>query len=298
MSTNLNYKQVANVNRRTWNVETYEKRAKARQEAMDKGESADDNHGAAALHKKNDNNDDDNDDDNNKQEFRPALKGAAGPEGSDRAFLQARSTGVMQDLEAQVGQTTFVDTSGGGSKKPSDGVVTATGVGWRCKVCDCFLKDSHTYLDHINGRKHQRKLGYSMRVQRSTTDDLKNKLKAMQQKKSTQPKEEEEIDFAARVERKDQALRERQEERRRRRKERKQKAKQQQEQEQEQTEEEEKESTLQPPFNEGKEEVQGGGDNKDEEEEEEEEPQVDPALAAMMGFSGFGSSAKNWAKKN
>lgn len=279
MSTNLNYKQVANVNRRTWDVDTYEKRAKARQEALENGESGDqvDNGAAAATTLKAD---------GDKQEFRPAASGAAGPEGSDRAFLQARSTGVMQDLEAQVGQTTFVDTSGG-PKKASDGVVTATGVGWHCKVCDCFLKDSHTYLDHINGRKHQRKLGYSMRVQRSTTDDLKSKLQALKQKKATPTPEEEEIDFAARVEQKDQALRERQEERRRKRKERKQKAKQQQQQQPSEEQEEEEESGLQPTANES---TEGQGGVKD---REEEEPQVDPALAAMMGFSGFGSSGQN-----
>ena len=278
MSTNLNYKQVANVSRRTWDVETYEKRAQARQEALEKGEDGVDKDGAAAAPLKAD---------DDKQEFRPALAGAAGPEGSDRAFLQARSRGVMQDLESQVGQTTFVDTSGGGgAKKASDGVV-ATGVGWHCKVCDCFLKDSHTYLDHINGRKHQRKLGYSMHVQRSTTDDLKNKLKALQKKKAAPEEEEEEIDFDARVEQKDQALRERQEERRRRRKERKQKAKQQQQ------EQEEEERAPQSAADEGTEEKTVEDKNDGNEDEEEEEPQVDPALAAMMGFSGFGGSGKN-----
>uniref|UniRef100_A0A7S3L3E1 U1-type domain-containing protein n=1 Tax=Amphora coffeiformis TaxID=265554 RepID=A0A7S3L3E1_9STRA len=291
MSTNLNYKQVANVSRRTWDTETYEKRAQARQEALDHGETrttaTGDDDAAAAVAAAAD-----------KQEFKPALAGAAGPEGSDRAYLKARSTGVMQDLEAQVGQSTFVDTPGGPVSK-SDGV-TATGVGWHCKVCDCFLKDSHTYLDHINGRKHQRKLGYSMHVQRSTKDDLKSKLAALKQKKQAKPDDDGEIDFAARVEQKDQALKERQEERRRRRKERKQKAKEEQQQqggedggdnvEEERAAEPNEEDTEAPAekekSDEKKEEV------VEEEEEEEEEAQVDPALAAMMGFSGFGGAAK------
>lgn len=285
MSTNLNYKQVANVDRRTWDIETYEKRAQARQQNLEQGgnnnnnstTTDDDDHANAPSVKEED----------DKQEFRPALAGAAGPEGSDRAYLKARSKGVMQDLEAQVGQSTFVDTTatGGDAVNKTDGV-TATGVGWHCRVCDCFLKDSHTYLDHINGRKHQRKLGYSMRVERSTKDDLKSKLAALKQKKQANPEEDEEIDFAARVEQKDQALKERQEERRRRRKERKQKAKQQQQEE---------EPTSEPPEDQAEAvEVKPKAEGEEvKEEEEEEAPQVDPALAAMMGFSGFGGSAKS-----
>ena len=303
MSTNLNYKQVANVTRRTWDVETYEKRAQARQQQQQagptttKGATTTTTSGASA---------------DDKQEFRPADKNAVGPEGSDRAFLKARATAVMPDLEAQVGQTVFVDTtasssagSGSGAATSLSDGVTATGVGWHCKVCDCYLKDSHTYLDHINGRKHQRKLGYSMRVQRSSADDVKAKLAALQQKKKRTVNNdammrmadgEEEaqgaIDFEARVQEKDQALRERQEERRRRRKERKQKAKQQQQQEkqEESGQEEQEEATSEQPTN-SSEEAQN--ETQKNEDDDEEEPQVDPALAAMMGFSGFGGSSKN-----
>ena len=287
MSTNLNYKQVANVSRRTWDTETYERRAKARQEALDNGgetptgsRTATTSEEAIATARA------------DRQEFKPALASAARPEGSDRAYLQARSTGVMQDLEAQVGQSTFVDTSSGGPVSKSDGV-TATGVGWHCRVCDCFLKDSHTYLDHINGRKHQRKLGYSMHVQRSTKDDLKSKLAALKQKKQAKPEDECEIDFAERVEQKDQILKDRQEERRRRRKERKQKAKEQQ-LEGGSNDNNEEEVPLEPTGEDtnATNEKEKSND-KQEDVEEEEEPQVDPTLAAMMGFSGFGGGAKS-----
>ena len=268
MSTNLNYKQVANVTRRTWDVETYEKRAQARQEGVEKGETVPDAKPTATTRQA---------DEEDKQEFRPALEGAAGPEGSDRAFLKSRSAGIMQDLEAQVGQSTFVDTSGGPDK--TDGV-TATGVGWHCKVCDCYLKDSHTYLDHINGRKHQRKLGFSMRVERSTADDLKRKLQALQRKKEAASAQQKEvIDFAARVEEKDLALQEKKEERRRRRKERKQKAREQQQ--------EEGDPPSAPPKADGEQPTQEKDQPQNEGNEDEQEPQIDPALAAMMGFSSF-----------
>ena len=42
--------------------------------------------------------------------------------------------------------------------------------GYYCSVCDCILRDSQSYLDHINGKWHNRALGTSMRVERSTAD--------------------------------------------------------------------------------------------------------------------------------
>ena len=50
-------------------------------------------------------------------------------------------------------------------------------------MCDCFLKDSLTYLDHINGRKHQRFLGYSMRVEKRTTDEVSGVLQGLAERK-------------------------------------------------------------------------------------------------------------------
>ena len=40
-------------------------------------------------------------------------------------------------------------------------------------MCDCILRDSASYLDHINGKYHNRALGMSMRVERSTADDVR-----------------------------------------------------------------------------------------------------------------------------
>jgi U4/U6.U5 tri-snRNP component SNU23 len=37
--------------------------------------------------------------------------------------------------------------------------------GYYCKVCEVHLKDSNSYLDHMNGRKHHQKLGMSMLVE-------------------------------------------------------------------------------------------------------------------------------------
>eukprot|EP01083_Nonionella_stella_P127756 387020_1 len=48
--------------------------------------------------------------------------------------------------------------------------------GFFCNVCDCLLRDSNTYLDHINGKKHQRALGMSMRVERVNVQKVRERL--------------------------------------------------------------------------------------------------------------------------
>jgi len=53
-----------------------------------------------------------------------------------------------------------------------------------CKVCDCSLRDSANYLAHINGRKHNRMLGMSMRAERSTLGEVKSRLEAHKEQES------------------------------------------------------------------------------------------------------------------
>jgi U4/U6.U5 tri-snRNP component SNU23 len=304
MSTNLNYKQATNVKRRTWDVEAFE--LKANERAKEK-EAAADATAAAGPHASQKGGSSDtgnapkrfkiNGEEEVKEEFKPAEPGAAGPEGSKRAFLQPRQGKV--DIDSKVGATEIIsaeaaaksslnDSEAGSSK---DGV-TKSGVGWHCSVCDCFLKDSMTYLDHvsralpsssapflflfihdafvicvfqINGRKHQRKLGFSMRVERSTKDQMLGRLSHLAKEKERSTKkseagllgEEEETDFQVVVKKKDENE--------------KQKAKPNQ-----------------------AEDTTGSGD-LDEDGAEDHEPQaeaVDPALAAMMGFSSFGGGGK------
>ena len=295
MSTNLNYKQVTNVVRRTWDVEAYEKRAKERL----KNEAAKYNKptksappsavatvGAITAEYQQEN----VDDDTNREEFTPAAAGASKAHRSQRAYLKARSSKV-DSLDSKIGSVEIINPEATATvrSKPSGGIdkdtaVTKSGVGWHCRVCDCFLRDSHAYLDHINGRKHQRNLGYSMRVERSTNDQVAARLAALVKKKDKSKsqtsfdelKEEEEELYHGMVKAKDEELKKREEERRRERKERRKKKKAERKKSSDDLEEEDHQQEA----------------KIVEEEEEEEEDGVDPNLAAMMGFSGFGGGNK------
>merc|ERR1711976_1130038 len=48
--------------------------------------------------------------------------------------------------------------------------------GYYCSVCECILKDSATYLDHINGKWHQRALGMSMRVEKVGVERVRSRI--------------------------------------------------------------------------------------------------------------------------
>lgn len=252
MSSNLNYKQASNVERRTWDREAYEAKAKARKNSSKNAGPVRQQPGVGSKRPR-------EEEEPLEEEFTPAMKGAAGPMRSKRAFLKARTGRV--DIDSRIGSTELVTTEEVATSKTTTDAnllktgVTKTGVGWHCKVCDCFLKDSHTYLDHINGRKHQRNLGYSMRTERSTTEQVQDRLKLLVEKQASTDQEEDLVktDLADIVKSKEEQAERRKKERARKKEERKRRLA---------------------------------------EEEKEEEEGINPDLAAMMGFSGFGGVSK------
>ncbi|KAI7883234.1 hypothetical protein K492DRAFT_159557 [Lichtheimia hyalospora FSU 10163] len=146
------------------------------------------------------------------------------------------------DFDSNIGKIQVVQggSSGEASRQP----------GFYCKACDIVVKDSANYLDHINGRKHQRNVGVQMKVERSSVDSVKDRL-AMLKRKKEEP--EEEYDLDQRIA----SLKQQEEEERQKRRERKRQKKEA---------------------------------RKKKHDKEDEPTAEEDDMAKLMGFSGFGST--------
>ncbi|KAJ1902565.1 U4/U6.U5 snRNP associated protein, partial [Coemansia sp. IMI 209127] len=135
--------------RRNWDDAIYEKKAQDREQKTRTEEE---------------------DEERRRKGLKPRVRNSeAKPERKE--LLQAHKHAI--NLEGMVGKTQVVQASVAASGQP----------GFYCKVCDVTVKDSMSYLDHINGRNHQRMLNRSMKVAAETIDDVLAKLEDLRKAK-------------------------------------------------------------------------------------------------------------------
>ncbi|TVU50464.1 hypothetical protein EJB05_01836 [Eragrostis curvula] len=193
-----------------------------------------------------------------RQEKEDARKGKDRGPPVQRQPLKHRDYEV--DLESRLGKTQVVTPIAPLSQQ----------AGYYCSVCECVVKDSANYLDHINGKKHQRALGMSMRVERASLEQVQKRFEALKKRKDpstfSEQGDREHTIFSSKVipftffnvPDLDERIMKQQQEEEERKRQRKEKKK-----------EKKKELAAQ-----------------------HEPEDVDPDIAAMMGFGGFGSSKK------
>ncbi|KAJ2553369.1 U4/U6.U5 snRNP associated protein [Coemansia sp. RSA 1933] len=158
--------------RRNWDNAAYEKKAHDREQKTRAAEE---------------------DEERRRKGLKPRVRGSdEAKSGSSRELLQAHKQAI--NLEGMVGKTQIVQASVAASGQP----------GFYCKVCDVTVKDSMSYLDHINGKNHQRMLNRSMKVAAETIDDVLAKLDELRKAKQRQMLASEDYNFHEQVRRQQQ----------------------------------------------------------------------------------------------
>ncbi|KAJ1770948.1 U4/U6.U5 snRNP associated protein [Coemansia sp. RSA 1813] len=151
--------------RRNWDNATYEKKAQDREQKTRTEEE---------------------DEERRRKGLKPRIRSYE-EKSESKELLQAHKHGI--NLEGMVGKTQVVQASVAASGQP----------GFYCKVCDVTVKDSMSYLDHINGKNHQRMLNRSMKVAVETVDDVLAKLNDLRKAKQRQKVESADYSFHEQV---------------------------------------------------------------------------------------------------
>ena len=105
----------------------------------------------------------------------PIVGKVKGEEGTVMESVPERKD--IQDFEARIGRTQVMASAAGvgGSKQQQ--------AGFYCEICNMTLKDNVGYLDHVNGRQHMILAGVSLQTERSSVEDVRERLAWLKRKK-------------------------------------------------------------------------------------------------------------------
>jgi len=119
---------------------------------------------------------------------RPLIVVARAVPPDQRSNLKARDFKMI--LDSKLNKTVIVTANAPKSQQ----------AGYYCEVCDVVLRDSNSFLDHMNSKKRtcsyallcllkrnadQLKLGMNMKVERATVSQVKDKLESLKRKKTS-----------------------------------------------------------------------------------------------------------------
>lgn len=140
-----------------------------------------------------------------KQEGRSYRRRAATPE--DLKMTEARTARV--DVASLVGKTMLVPAGSGVGKRGKS-------AGFYCEPCDITLRDSPSWIEHLNSKQHLSNTGQSIEVKKATLEDVRERLRYLNRKRK-EAMVKEEVDLDRRLhQRKEEEEREREEKRQKR----------------------------------------------------------------------------------
>ncbi|OAF69366.1 U4/U6.U5 small nuclear ribonucleoprotein component snu23 [Intoshia linei] len=96
---------------------------------------------------------------------------------SDMGYKEAKKENLTRrdykiDIDSKIGSSVVISKAGWSDQLS----------GYYCNVCDCVIKDSINFFDHINGIKHQKNMGMSMKIERSSLSKVKERIAANKRK--------------------------------------------------------------------------------------------------------------------
>lgn len=93
---------------------------------------------------------------------------------------KARNESPLAQFSEKIGKVQIIEKE----TNPSKSKASSLSHGFHCATCNASFTSSDAYLDHCNGRVHQRNLGLSLRVERvDEVDRVKTRLQKLTQKR-------------------------------------------------------------------------------------------------------------------